>query len=206
MTDDDPTPQAKSLHDRIRDDLEDRILSGTWPPGHKVPSELELSEEYSCSRMTVNKVMTQLAAAGLILRRRRAGSVVLPQKSQNAVLEIHDVKDEVLSRGGWYRYDILSRDAGQISDEPLADGLDDTGPILVITCLHFSDDIPFCFEERIIFLSAVPEAETEAFEQAAPVLGCWAMSRGARPRTRSPRPMPMMPWPACWGSTPGLRA
>ena len=82
-----------SLHERIRGDLEGKILSGAWPPGHRIPTEQELRTEYGCSRMTVNKVMTQLANAGLVLRRRKTGSIVMPQQSQNAVLEIKDIKD-----------------------------------------------------------------------------------------------------------------
>ncbi len=151
---------ARSLHDKIREDLETRILSGDWPPGHRVPSELELAGIYGCSRMTVNKVMTQLAGAGLVLRRRRAGSVVLPQRSQNAVLEIHNVKDEVLAAGGWYSHDILTR---RVEDGKL-----------MIVCLHRKDDVPFCLERRVIELSAVPEAEAESFRSQPP--GAWLLA------------------------------
>jgi cytochrome c-type biogenesis protein CcmF len=58
-----------SLHQRIRADIQERILSGAWPPGHRVPAEHELMAEYGCSRMTVNKALSALAAAGLIDRR-----------------------------------------------------------------------------------------------------------------------------------------
>lgn len=174
MPDDGPANTGKSLHDTIRDDLEHRILSGDWAPGHKVPSELELSEEYGCSRMTVNKVMTQLAGAGLILRRRKVGSVVLPQKSQNAVLEIHDVKEEVLARGGWYRHKIMGRRRLDSAAGPLADGLPGDRPVIAVTCLHFSDDAPFCHEDRIIYLDAVPEAETASFDATPP--GAWLLT------------------------------
>ena len=61
-----------ALYQRIRNDLEARIMSGDWPPGHRVPFEHELMETYSCSRMTVNKVLSALADAGLVVRRRRA--------------------------------------------------------------------------------------------------------------------------------------
>lgn len=151
---------TRSLHDKIREDLETRILSGDWPPGHRVPSELALAGVYGCSRMTVNKVMTQLATAGLVLRRRRAGSVVLPQRSQNAVLEIHNVKDEVLAAGGWYSHDILSR------------SIDESR--VLVTCLHRKDDAPFCLEHRVIELTAVPEARAESFETKPP--GAWLLA------------------------------
>jgi GntR family histidine utilization transcriptional repressor len=54
-----------TLHQRILSDIEGRIVSGEWPPGHRIPFEIDLTKEYDCSRMTVNKALTQLAKAGL---------------------------------------------------------------------------------------------------------------------------------------------
>ena len=51
--------------------------------------------EYGCSRMTVNKALSALAATGLIARRRRAGSVRRRAGNQRAVL-----RDPGLSRRG----------------------------------------------------------------------------------------------------------
>ena len=64
-----PGVQGAALYQRIRNDLEARIMSGAWPPGHRVPFEHELMETYSCSRMTVNKVLSALADTGLVVRR-----------------------------------------------------------------------------------------------------------------------------------------
>src|ERR1700744_6004734 len=51
--------------------LETAIFSGDLPPGARVPSEQQLLKRYRCSRMTVNKALSALAASGLIVRRRR---------------------------------------------------------------------------------------------------------------------------------------
>ncbi|WP_172330864.1 UTRA domain-containing protein [Mangrovicoccus sp. HB161399] len=165
---------SKSLHDTILGDLEAKILSGDWPPGHQVPSELELSDTYGCSRMTVNKVMTQLAQAGLIRRRRRVGSVVLPQKSHVSILEIHDVREDVEALGGRYCHEILARAFRRLSFEEAARyDAPEESPVLDVLCLHRSDDRPFSLEERLIFLDSVPEAEAEPFAAAAP--GLWLL-------------------------------
>ncbi|RUW22285.1 GntR family transcriptional regulator, partial [Mesorhizobium sp. M4B.F.Ca.ET.013.02.1.1] len=82
--------EAVSLHQRILSDISEKILSGAWAPGHRIPFEHELTTEYNCSRMTVNKALSQLAKAGLIERRRRSGSFVRQPQSQAAVLELHD--------------------------------------------------------------------------------------------------------------------
>lgn len=174
MTEHNPPKIHRSLHQTIRDDLESRILSGDWAPGHRIPSETDLSVEYGCSRMTVNKVMTQLATAGLILRRRRIGSVVLPQKSQNAVLEIHNVKDEVLARGGWYQHLMLRHNKRHLAvNDPLASNGAPGAAVLDLVCLHHSDETPFCIEERLIFLDAVPGSEDQSFTDKPP--GVWLL-------------------------------
>ncbi|AWI84813.1 histidine utilization repressor [Alloyangia pacifica] len=163
-----------SLHERIRGDLEGKILSGAWPPGHRIPTEQELRTEYGCSRMTVNKVMTQLANAGLVLRRRKTGSIVMPQQSQNAVLEIKDIKDEVTARGGDYRHEIVERvlrraapvEAGEL-------GIEERSEVLALTCLHYADEAPFCLEDRVINLEVAPAARDESFAELAP--GVWLL-------------------------------
>src|SRR5271169_4202167 len=98
-----------SLHERILGDIEGRILSGEWAPGVRIPFEHELSVHYQCSRMTVNKALSELAKAGLIERRRKVGSFVMRAPSRSAVLEIPDVKAEVAALGAAYRFEILTR-------------------------------------------------------------------------------------------------
>ena len=39
-----PRVQEKSLHERILGDIEGRILSGEWAPGHRIPFEHELTQ------------------------------------------------------------------------------------------------------------------------------------------------------------------
>ncbi len=97
-----------ALYQRILSDIRGRILSGEWPPGHRIPFEHELSVQYGCSRMTANKAMSELARTGLIERRRRSGSFVKRPQSQAAILEIHDIRAEVEALGLPYRYERLS--------------------------------------------------------------------------------------------------
>jgi GntR family histidine utilization transcriptional repressor len=167
---------ALSLHERILGDIEGRIISGEWPPGARIPFEHELSAQYRCSRMTVNKALTQLAMAGLIERRRKVGSFVMRAPSRSALLEIPDIKTEVAALGAPYRFEIVARKrrrAGR-ADASRLEGVSE-GPVLDIVCLHWAGKRPFCLEERLINLSAAPEAETETFADIAP--GMWLLMR-----------------------------
>jgi len=165
-----------SLHRRILSDVTQLVLSGAWPPGHRIPFEAELAARYGCSRMTVNKALTQLAAAGLVERRRRSGTFVRSPRSQSAVLEIHDVRTEVEALGLSYAYRLLSRSRrAATANDKASLGSDAPAQIVALSCLHLAGNGPFCHEERLINLEAVPEAAGEPFTDEAP--GPWLIRR-----------------------------
>lgn len=165
-----------SLYQRILGDIRDRILSSEWPPGYRIPFEHELTTEYGCSRMTVNKALSQLANAGLIERRRRSGSFVRRPQLQSAILEIHDIRAEVDALGLPYRYELATRLQRKATRADLARfDVPLSAPLLELSCRHFAGKRAFCLEDRVISLTAVPEAAQESFADVAP--GSWLVSR-----------------------------
>jgi GntR family histidine utilization transcriptional repressor len=167
---------GRTLHRRILSDLEGHILSGRGPPGHRLPFEVELARQYGCSRMTVNKALMQLAGSGLIERRRKSGSFVTRPHSQSAVLEIRDIRADVLAMGLAYDYELLTRRRRKANAEDtvrLHAGI--AGDVLELECRHLAGGKPFCCEQRIIALGTVPEAAEESFGQIAP--GPWLLQR-----------------------------
>lgn len=163
-----------SLHELILSDIQGNILSGRWGPGQRIPVEHELMRQYRCSRMTVNKVVTQLAQAGLIERRRKVGSFVRRPQSQSAVLSIPDIKTEVELLKLPYRFEILKRTKRVATREYRALlGTEEAVPVLELVCRHFAEDQPFCIEFRLVDLHAVPAAATANFDEVAP--GAWLL-------------------------------
>jgi GntR family histidine utilization transcriptional repressor len=71
----------ETLHRRILADIEERILSGSWRPGDRIPSEHEPAERYGCLRMTMSTALTQLTRAGYVERLRRAGTFERPPQA-----------------------------------------------------------------------------------------------------------------------------
>jgi GntR family histidine utilization transcriptional repressor len=166
----------QTLHQRILNDIEGRILSGEWPPGHRVPFEMDLAAQYQCSRMTVNKVMTQLAKSGLIERRKKSGSFVTQPQAQSAILQIHDIETEVRALNLPYAFQLvhrLSREAKPLDKALLKSA--SAARVLDVQSLHFAGKIPFCLEQRLINLTIVPEAETALFGPMSP--GAWLVQQ-----------------------------
>jgi GntR family histidine utilization transcriptional repressor len=163
-----------SLHQRILSDLQDLILSGEWMPGRKIPVEHELMKQYSCSRMTVSKVLTQLANARMIERRRKLGSFVSRPHSRSAVLTIPDIKAEVAALGQPYTFEVLRRIKRRSTrEERELLAAEKSIPVLEVVCRHMAGTQPFCFEQRIINLEAVPQVAKESFEDMPP--GTWLL-------------------------------
>jgi GntR family transcriptional regulator, histidine utilization repressor len=164
-----------SLHQRIGADIKQRILSGTWPPGHRIPFEHELMVTYGCSRMTVSKALSAIAHDGLIERRRRAGSFVTQPHVQSAVLEVPDIRSEITATGRVYAYELISRLRRKATkaDRQLLD-LPVASDILAIECRHLADGRPFALERRLIDLAAVPEIVAADLTEHPP--GSWLLA------------------------------
>ncbi|HAE47350.1 MAG: histidine utilization repressor [Tistrella sp.] len=171
-----PDAPAASLHQRIYGDIEGGILDGRLKPGDRIPSEHELMEVYGCSRMTVSKALTALAAAGLIERRRRAGSFVTRPRIERTVMEIQDFAVEAARAGRSYAYEQLSREVLRLTEAqgsafPVPAGTE----VLRLEGLHRIDGVAVALERRLVMLDAVPAAREMDFTTTAP--GRWLLQQ-----------------------------
>ncbi|HEY0270719.1 MAG TPA: UTRA domain-containing protein [Sphingomonas sp.] len=155
------------LHERIRSGIEARILAGALAPGERLPTEQDLMALHGCARMTVSKALSALAAAGLVERRKRAGSFVARPRVQSMVLDVPDLPVEVRERGQAYRFRLVSRAirVGGAGEEA------GPGRLLELGGVHLADGVPLAFEHRLISLAAVPEIEAASFADEPP--GSW---------------------------------
>jgi GntR family histidine utilization transcriptional repressor len=165
-----------SLDARIRADLEGRIRSGEWPPGARIPTEHALMASYGCARMTVNKALSGMAAAGLVDRRKKAGTFVAQPPVRTAVIEIPDIPALIRARGQTHRFDLIDSQifpAGSARARQAWPGLETRGEVLALEGLHVAQERPFCLEHRLIQLAAAPAAREVDFSTVAP--GSWLL-------------------------------
>ncbi|TPW30876.1 histidine utilization repressor [Martelella alba] len=164
------------LHARIQHDVESKIMSGEWPPGFRIPFEHELTDTYGCSRMTVNKALSELSKKGLIERRRKSGSFVCQPEVLSAVMEIHQLDREVTALGLHYSFRRLAQLERLASVEDVTRlSIDRPVPVLCVTSLHKAGERLFCYEERLINLDVVPAAREADFDLTPP--GTWLLEQ-----------------------------
>ena len=165
-----------SRYATIRADLQGAILSGRWPPGHKVPSEHELVVRYGCARMTVNKALSELAAAGLIVRHRRAGSFVAKPSTEESILEIHDIEAEALREGKPYRFELIARAVHKATPKDATlFGVAVGVSLLHLISVHHVAGSRYAAEDRLINLETAPDARDADFTTQTP--GGWLLAR-----------------------------
>ncbi|WP_367717564.1 GntR family transcriptional regulator [Nitratireductor sp. GISD-1A_MAKvit] len=153
----------------IRDELSRRIAEGVWLPGSQIPGEEALAQEFGAARATVNRALQELARAGILERKRRAGTRVALHPVREVRFAIPRTRQEIESRGCDYGYRLLGseeRVAPQAVRARL--GLLSKSPMLHIRCLHLADGDPYQYEVRWINLKSVPEARRADFRTAGP--------------------------------------
>ncbi|WP_342363657.1 GntR family transcriptional regulator [Terrarubrum flagellatum] len=67
---------AAPLYEIVKRRMSESILFGEWPPGSALPSEVALAQSFGVAVGTMRRALSDLAAEGLLSRRRKTGTVV----------------------------------------------------------------------------------------------------------------------------------
>jgi GntR family transcriptional regulator len=70
-------PRSRPLYSQIRELLIGRMANGDWRPGHMLPSEFKIADEYGVSQGTVRKAIEDMEAERLVVRRQGKGTFVV---------------------------------------------------------------------------------------------------------------------------------
>ncbi len=126
-----------------------RIRARDWPPGGMIPTEEELASEFGVARATVNRALRDLAGAGVLERKRKAGTRVTALPIRKATLDIPVIRQEIEARGQTHSFQVLKQ-VFMSPPVPVASrlGLDPATRLLYLETLHLADNLPFAHETR----------------------------------------------------------
>lgn len=150
--------QKQNLTTRIRTYILRHIEDGTWPCDHRVPSEAALMDRFSASRMTVHRAIKELAAEGYVYRERGRGTFVTKPVPRRDLLEISDIAEEIVARGGTYfcelKYLALEKPSPVTTH---VFGSDNTNTVARSQVVHFENGVPLQLEDRYVNLLHAPD-------------------------------------------------
>lgn len=156
--------EPTALYQQVEDYIVRRIQDGSWPPGHRLPSEHELVQRFGMSRMTVNRALRDLVQQGRIVRVAGVGSFVAEDKPQSTLLHIASIGREVRQRGHDYRFAMLATERVAAPPDIAAWlGLRAAESVFHSVCLHLENEVPVQLEDRYVNPHVVPDFLDRAF-------------------------------------------
>ncbi|WP_278926099.1 GntR family transcriptional regulator [Staphylococcus auricularis] len=87
------------LYDQVYQGIHERIKSGEYKEGDKLPSERKLCDQFSVSRITVREALDRLEQDHIIKREYGKGSFVLGSRYNQFLNELYSFKDEIEKNG-----------------------------------------------------------------------------------------------------------
>ena len=152
------------IYQQIKKTIQQRIASGEWTPGQKLPSENDLVVALDVSRMTINRALRELTQEGLIKRVHGLGSFVAETPRHASLIELQDIALEIEQAGGHHRSKVLALEtigasAAIAESMELATG----SQIYHLRAVHYQDDLPIQLETRYVNPKAMPDFNQQDF-------------------------------------------
>lgn len=136
-------PVYLKIHDQIKSEIEE----GKWHVGDRLPSERELSETFSVSRMTLRQAIQTLADEGILERKIGSGTYVARKKVQETMLGTTSFSDIIKSQGQIPSSKTISYFVTKPSSSEMERlNLTEKEDILKMERIRYADDVPICFE------------------------------------------------------------
>lgn len=157
------------LYQQVKVRILDQIRRRTWRPGQKIPSENQLVQELSVSRMTVNRALRELAQEGYLQRVAGVGSFVAEPPRHASLIEIRDIAEEIRAAGSVHSAELFwsqAEPAGATVAQRL--GIPAGSEAFHVTLVHRRDDLPIQLEDRWVNLAVVPDFQEVDFVAITP--------------------------------------
>lgn len=167
-----PRSADTAPYQRIKQTLKAELQAGHWRPGALMPSEAELVERFSVSRMTVNRALRELQAEGLVERVQGAGTYAADQEQRlrmSSQLTIRDLHREIEARGHQHQAQVqFARQEPAPADIAARLGLAEGDPVFHLLLVHLDNGVPLQCEDRYVNPVHAPELLSTDFTTITP--------------------------------------
>ena len=160
---------ALALYEQVKAFITRKIQDGSWPAGHRLPSESELVAQFGVARMTVNRALRELQSEGLVERVQGVGTFAAQLHRVASTLTIRDLHAEIAARGNQHHAEVhLARQ--ERAAAPLAErlGLVEGAPVFHTLIVHFENGVPLQCEDRYVNPAQAPDYLAVDFTRTTP--------------------------------------
>lgn len=155
-----------TLQYQLKTELYEKINSGVWPEGFKIPSETELCDEFSISRTTVREVLNEMVQSGYIIRKQGKGSYVSKPAVEQTLTSSYSLSADLEQQGKTSEFILLSFkivDARSSSIELFK--LTPEDKLYEVIRIRTIDDQVFAWEKALVPVKLMNGATAEDIEK-----------------------------------------
>lgn len=140
------------LYQQLADIIRNSITSGELKYGDKIPTEVELSEKYNVSRITVRAAINELVESGFIIKKQGKGTFVSKPKVQRKIEYLSSFTVACEASGLKVTNEIIKREViePKIEDKKALE-LDDDDKLIYIQRVRFAGGDPLMLENNYFF-------------------------------------------------------
>lgn len=150
------------LYIQIESLIREKIESGEWDVGMKIPSELELSDKFNVSRFTVRKAVSSLVNEGLLKRYKGKGTYVNHKKSIYRFSELKGFTEQMEEMGKIPSSEVLDLKVVKPSEKIQSQlNLEEDEDVLFLYRLRLADNEPMALEKMYVKYSLCENIEKE---------------------------------------------
>lgn len=137
------------LYQQLADIIRNSIASGELKFGDKIPTEVELSEKYNVSRITVRTAISELVELGFLVKKQGKGTFVSRPKVQRKIEHLSSFTAACEASGLKVTNEIIKREVVEPELEDKKDlELDDDDKLLYIQRLRYAGGEPLMLENN----------------------------------------------------------
>jgi len=156
-------PGEQPLYEIVRAGILERLRTGHWAAGDKIPTEPQLAEEFGVGIGTIRRAVEELVAERLLIRRAGRGTIVAKLADEHAFDQYFNFVD-------------ASGDSLGVTSRLLRFGKERASPTLATTLklergarvaavenLRLADDVPLMLDRLWIPLDVFPDLDAKTF-------------------------------------------
>jgi GntR family transcriptional regulator len=148
------------IHEQIYQTLREKIADSGYKTGSSFPSERELAEMFSVSRMTVRQALIKLKREGLIHSERGIGAFVSKRKLDVHTRNLVGFTEEMKDRGMQPSSRLIMAKLEIANDEIASDlGVETGDEVFHLQRLRLADGSPMAFENAYLPAKQYPDLD-----------------------------------------------
>ncbi len=155
-----------ALYNQLKSKIREKIETGEWAEEQKIPTEKELCEMFSVSRITARKAIADLQEENLLIKKQGKGTFVKRSQINQNLKKFYSFSEELAKKGIEERAEMLEFEVICPDDQiQKVMNLDLDEKVFVIKRLRLLDEKPYAIEISYIPMKFSPELTREIVDR-----------------------------------------